>query len=199
VAETPNISLQRTAPCGLAAELGSCGGCGRVASGALWILLTAAVALGGEITEQGTPRESRIAAVSLSPGMCVGDCLSWSIELMNDGSAIVSILHFGPTPWRPGTPRDDAGGMLSDQHHIAAGNAMVRDLIASVEDLDPSIPRLSFTMDAPSFRVSCEPPGSLYVDHSLDSDRVGSQLYKVRDLAGWIIGYIQNDSGATIP
>ena len=196
--KTHNIGLQRTSACGLAAEAGSFGGLIRLVCGMVAVLLTATIALGQATQDERMPRESRIAMVSLSPGMCVGDCESWSIELMRDGSAMVTIWRTRLAPLRAGAPVD-ATGMRTDRYHVAAGSSSVRDLTTLVEGLDPSIPPLTILMDAASFGVACEPPGSLNVVHALESDGVGSPMYRIRERAAWIVGYVENGFGGAIP
>lgn len=188
MAKSPNIGVQRMSP-RATADAGSFGGRLGVACGVIGVFLTAALTFGQVDAADATLREERIATLQLSPGMCVDNCESWSIALLGDGSAFVSIGRQNVRRWSGILP---AGNF---RYQVSAGNSTVRELTTLVEGLDPEIPPPIFLLHSASFEVVCEPPGSLHIDHPLESDGPGSPLGAIRNLAGQLVEHLENGEG----
>jgi hypothetical protein len=120
-----NISLQRTAPCGLAAELGS--------FGALAVIGVLAMILGAPRYSYSSPSFNDANFVSISAE-------NWAVKLYPEGRAEVGIIDYHEIPANAhGTPLVDPSNQISDRHfEVNRLSPVLRELLSAVYALDPA-------------------------------------------------------------
>ena len=169
-----NISLQRTAPCGLAAELGSFGGFRKgavVGAVTLTCFLSSSLARGQERFDQDVWGPTVIATVSLQTWSCL-ECPAWLIAFLPNRSGLVNV-------------RESNAG--ESQYRISSDDPGLQSLLALVQDVDPATRSGSSPAGSEMLVVRCNPPGSLFITTTLTTPQSATPLFEILGVARQLV------------